>query len=287
MKTHCLLVFALIFFSLQVKSQKRSDQLESLKIELRENDSIKGVIEKKMEECKKEASKNEATIANLKIELTLLRQSKDSILKIQSIFVNRPYVSIFNQNWAKSYLSAMDAEALIGTISEAKSIDDWELAFKKNLPAYCYHEFDSAKQHGVLLNIPAIRLLNDTLEKLSFLWRLPDSKDIELLNNNLKKYKKQLTEIITSQSTSFPKWAKSGTDVFGWNLVPLAYRRTASTQWFGKTFASFFFKNDTDPKIKKSFSLFEIYEDTPNEITLSDVDEITNYGIYIRLIKNN
>lgn len=287
MKSHCLFISALIFFSLQVKSQKKSEQIESLKTELRENDSIKRAVEKKIEECEKKYSKNEETIAHLKTELTLLRQGNDSILKIQNIFINRPYVSIFNQNWAKSYLSAKDAQALIATISEAKSLEEWELAFRKNAPAYCYHEFDTAKQHGVLLNIPAIRLLNDTLEKLSLCWRIPDAKDIQLLNNNLQKYKKQLTEMITSQGASYPKWAKSGTDVFGWNLVPLAYRRTTSIQWFGKTFASFFFINSTDPKIKKSFSLFEIYEDTPNEITLSDVDEITNYGIYIRLIKNN
>lgn len=288
MKANYLFFPVLITISLQVKSQKNKNELiDNLKLELIYNEKKINSLDSVIKILKTEIAQKTREFGLLESSLTSLKEKNDSILKFENNFLSRPYVTIFNQKWAQNYLDEKSVKTFIPTISEASSAEEWIQAFDKNHPAYCYHAFDSLKIKGVLLNIPAIRLLRDTLDKFSGGWRIPNTKDVQILKSNLEKYKNQLSEIITSAGTNQIKWVKNGTDIFGLDLAPLAYRRSNKTQWYGKTFASFFYINENDPKVTKTFNLFEIYEDTPNEIILNNIDDISNYGVFIRLIKNN
>lgn len=287
MKASYVLFSVLITISIQANSQKKNELIDNLKLQIKDNEKEILSLDSNIKKLKLEIDQKIKNISFLDSSLAVLKVKMDSILNFEETFLSRPYVTIFNQKWAQNYLDVKSVKTFIPTILEANSTEQWIQAFDKNYPAYCYHVFDSLKIKGVLLNIPAIRLLRDTLEKSSGGWRIPNSKDVQILKSNLEKYKNQITEIITSSGTNQIKWAKNGTDIFGLDLVPLAYRRNKITEWYGKTFASFFYINENDTKITKTFNLFEIYEDTPNEIILSNIEEISNYGVFIRLLKNN
>jgi uncharacterized protein (TIGR02145 family) len=261
------------------------DENESVKRELKTLEGVVDSLKRDLRSCKAEIDARNASINKLNNKLNDVNNRFESISKQPTSYLSEPTVTIFNQQWAKAYLSAQQLKSYVPSAFEVTTEAGWDSAYNKNLPVYCFHEFDSAKVHGVLLNIPAIRLLKYALKRSLEGWQIPDTKDIVLLKRNLEICKDRLTNLVISSNTSSPKWSKGGSDAFGWNLVPLAYRRSIGSKWFGKTFASFFYLNERDPEIKNQFSLFEIYDDTPNKIFLTEVEKISNYGVFIRLIK--
>lgn len=268
----------------QPRKELRSDN-DGMRAELRYLDTVVNGLTKASKEYKDSLLSCRALNIGFSRQLDSVKQSSDVLAKFIENHLSLSFVNVFNQQWASSYLSAEHIKRYVKGIYESKSDSEWEEAYSKNQPSYCFHQLDSSKVHGVLLNLPAIRALQDTLAKSTIGWKIPDSKDISLLKSNLELCKDRLTELITSSNSTFPYWSKKGADIFGWNFVPLAYRRSVGAKWFGKTFASFLYLDVSDLTLKDQFGLFEMYEDTPNTIFLSKVDRLSNYGIFIRLIK--
>ena len=291
-----------IFLVCSLMGQSQEVEIDKLgKEECREyvkklKDSITNILSEK-EKADDQIRKMDASIIQLtgkisKLENTindLEKQSNEDDL-IEQYYDMRSHTYIFDQCWSRDNLSEKDVRCLLPDIKEAAKLKDWNEAYEHDEPAFCYHPDDLDKKNGVLLNIPAIKLLRKELKNNNINWVIPDSLDVAKLKQGLFKYKNNITQMITSSSATGLKWAKPGLDLFGWNLLPLSFRvNVPDYEWFGKTSASFLCLNKkADVDMRNSLFVFEIDQSNPNEIYISkqiiDTDN-QNYGVYVRLIK--
>jgi uncharacterized protein (TIGR02145 family) len=202
------------------------------------------------------------------------------------------YSSIGRQKWTSENLNKEQILALLPEINLVQETNEWNENFTKGNPAYCYHKDDTQKKHGVLLNIPAVKLLNAKLQNSDIEWRFPMAEDIDSLNGFLKSTKVQSIVslmISNSQGSDMAKWSKPGYDLFDMHLVPLSYRRKNNTEWFGGGHeASFFCWNKEDAEMKSILFIAQINDNNLDKINLSKKDltnDDNNFGVYVRLIK--
>lgn len=271
------------------KKKKREDR-EDIIVERDELKARLESLEKKIKSTEAASKKSASNIENLS-EAVKQKEERIEELISEKNFLSRPQTTIHNQIWATGYLTREDVLFLVPDTKEINSLSDWNDAYSKNQPAFIYHENDKKKEFGVLVNLPALRKINEELKKRPLGWKLPDPSDIEKLKENLQKIKEYtLLNILTSNRIEAPSWKKKGSDLFGWNMPPLSFMRNESNNWYTiPGTASFVYVNESeDPGMMKSVSIVEMDESEQNNIFTLDKDIVTgnpNYALYVRLIK--
>ncbi len=202
------------------------------------------------------------------------------------------YRCVGHQKWANKNITEGLIKELVPEIKEANEISEWEKLYKEEKPAYCFHKLDPLHNYGVLLNVYALKKLNESNRYLASDWTLPKQEDFDTLSLTLSNIKPgSLISLITSNNSSpKPNWKKEGIDIFDLQIAPLSYRRNTSTEWFGETSASFYCFNSDDFDLKSNLKMAEINETDdgkkPVKIISKDLtDDFNNFGIYVRLIK--
>lgn len=285
-----LLVIVAAIFSCAAAGQKKisREAYDSVAVQLTLATDSNSFWKNQVNELRRHCDKKTDSILMIWSENDKTKRQHDSIKNEKEFFCDHAYSNILGQLWASRNLLEQEVRSFIPGIVKADSLRDWDSLFNKEMPAYCFHLYDSARSHGVLLNIPALRKLHEVLKTRGCGWQIPQREDVEKLRTGLSVIRPMLSQAITSKRMATPHWKKPGSDLFDLDIVPLSYRRNSKDGWFGGTTAAFYCFNENDPQLKQRMLLVELDEDFPNQILISEKDlsdDHSNLGVYVRLIK--
>lgn len=238
-------------------------------------------------------SKNEND--SLKIKIDDLYKEKDACEKkldsLRRVMNNMPpLTNIQNSSWMIHNLTENELYIYFGLTQIKKVVnkEEWDEAFSKNEPAFCYHKLDKENSQGILLNVEALKIFRNKIAKDS-LFRLPIKADFEALNALAKLLNKNALQMLGS-SSGLVKWeVKGGTmDLFGFNMLPLSYRRSLEgDEWQGGNSASIFCEDPNNRDMSKGIQVAEISSSNPNWDIMPRMSingAYGNIGVYVRLL---
>ena len=130
-----------------------------------------------------------------------------------------PQTKIGEQTWTSENLNVITFQNG-DTIPQAQSAEEWQLAFEKQAPAWCWYEKNGVylKEHGIIYNYYAI---SDSRQLAPKGWSIPSSSDFLKMHTFLESISDPCLAL--RDSTSWPKT----TDVYvasGFNSSPSGYR---------------------------------------------------------------
>lgn len=206
---------------------------------------------------------------------------KDTIKNLSSHLNTRKELDHFSkigdQYWMNSNLdvtSLNDGTKLIW----AQSKEDWDSCYIKNIPAYCYHQNDPLKKHGVLYNIHALNSGKLAPEGLL----VPTKQDVDSLISSFGTLQSSASLILKSKEKN--SWENPGLDLFNMNINPDGFRLNDGHDWYTDNKVYFFHE---DVKESVSFFVFSGFSDKINFLSRNISSDNVNYGMYVRCLKVN
>ena len=280
------IVICCIFISQFICAQKvsKKEEIEILKENLQDSSN-------KIKVLKEEKS---ALLNNKnKLELEILNCKKNK--NIEPLLADLEYRNIGPLRWASKNLDEKQVKLLIETIVEAQDSTMWEKCALDTKPAYCYHKDDVEKKYGVLLNIPALKLLSKSQKLKESNWRLPLQADFDSVTKILISIKpndikptNSISLLLNKSTASKPQWKKPGSDLFDMQIAPLSFRLNNAKQWYGGDAASFFCYEPAYENLNDILLIAEINDSEKNRIVLREqdlLDKYNNFGVFVRLIR--
>jgi hypothetical protein len=236
---------------------------------------------------KEEKSAIENLKKNLEAEIQKSNSKKNKTA--EPLLADLEYRNIGPLKWANKNLDEKQVKLIIESIVEAQDSAMWEKCALET-PAYCYHKEDVDKKYGVLLNIPALRLLSQSQKLKESNWRLPLQADFDSVTKILLSTKQTntISLLINSSNASKPQWKKPGMDLFDMHIAPLSFRLNNAKQWYGGDAASFFCYEPAYENLNDILLIAEINDSEKNRIVLREqdlMDKYNNFGVFVRLIR--
>jgi len=244
----------------------REDSLYKNEIQSLNND-IKGLTERKGE-CEKKLDSFKLVMNNMP-----------------------PLTTIKDRAWTEHNITRNELLYYFGLnkIDSVFTSKEWDEAYKNQRPVFCYHQQDREHEFGVLLNIYALQILIERIQK-DTLFRLPIKEDFDALNAVARSIKLSPTQIYTLGSGPCKWEIGNALNLFGFNLPALSYRRkNEGGEWQGGNTATIYCHHDlNDSKLsEEGLRLAGLSISSKDWFLLPYMSldgELGNIGTYVRLI---